>query len=75
MFVVLVEILLVLVEILDVFVEMLLVLAATSPETSMMSAALIAPVAVMLLALVVMFDVFVEILAVSYTHLTLPTKA
>ena len=48
--------------ILEVFVEMLLALVATSPETSMMSAALIAPVAVMLLALVEMLEVLVEML-------------
>jgi len=59
-----VEMLLVFVEILEVFVEMLLALVATSPETSMMSAALIAPVAVMFVALVEMLEVFVEMLLV-----------
>ena len=49
---------------LEVFVEMFVAFVATSPETSMISAALIAPVAVMLLALVVMFDVLVETLEV-----------
>ena len=52
-----VEMLEVFVEMLEVLVEMLLALVATSPETYMMSAALIAPVAVILLALDVMFDV------------------
>ena len=49
------------VEILEVFVDIFLVFVAPSPDTSRISAALIAPVAVMLLALVVMFDVLVEI--------------
>ena len=62
MFDVLVEIFDVLVEMFEVFVEMLLALVATSPETSMISAALIAPVAVIFVALVEIFDVFVEIL-------------
>ena len=74
----LVEMFDVLVEMLEVFVEMLLVFVATSPETSMMSAALIAPVAVIFVALVEMFEVLVEmfevLVAVSYTHLTLPTN-
>jgi len=51
MFAVLVAILLVLVEMLDVFVEMLLVFVAATPETSRMSAALIAPVSAMLLVI------------------------
>ena len=51
MFAVLVAILLVLVEMLDVFVEMLLVFVAATPETSRMSAALIAPVSATLLVM------------------------
>jgi len=51
MFAVLVAILLVLVEMLDVFVEMLLVFVAATPETSRMSAALIAPVSATLLVI------------------------
>ena len=47
-----VEILDVLVEILEVLVEMLLVFVETSPDTSKISAALIAPVTVMLAAFV-----------------------
>ena len=65
MFDVFVEMLEVFVEMLLVFVEMLLVLVATSPEPSMISAALIAPVAVMLVALVEMLLVFVEMVVVQ----------
>ena len=52
----------VLVEILDELVEILEVLVVTNPETSRISSALIAPVAVMFEALVDILEVLVEML-------------